>query len=147
MTPSSPTWDDGLLESACVEQHTDTSGYGHQNSKEHTAFPSNESHVDKSHGPVGAQSPSDSRPAVVPVRKSSREIRKHAWIRNYVSNTIVSSVRVTSVVSTLVKPKFHAFLFVVATSHDPASFQEAVQDLKWSHAINLELCALEENNT
>jgi len=46
-----------------------------------------------------------------------------------------------------VKPKFQAFLSVMATTHDPVTFQEVVQDPTWCEAMNLELRALEANGT
>ena len=49
--------------------------------------------------------------------------------------------------STMVKPNFQAFLSALTSTHDPVSFQDAVQDPKWCDAMNLELRALEDNGT
>ena len=59
----------------------------------------------------------------------------------------MSLIRVNSATSTVVKPKFQAFLSAVATSYDPVSFQEPARDTKWREDMNLELHALEENDT
>lgn len=44
-------------------------------------------------------------------------------------------------------PSFQAFNSVLTTQSDPETFKDAISDCKWQSAMNLELRALEENDT
>ena len=44
-------------------------------------------------------------------------------------------------------PRFQAFVASLDGTHDPLTFEEAVTDPEWCHAMNIELQALERNAT
>lgn len=42
---------------------------------------------------------------------------------------------------------FHCFMASLTTRNDPVTFKQAVQDVNWVQAMNVELDALEANDT
>lgn len=53
----------------------------------------------------------------------------------------------TSVASQPILSSFRSFLSLLSSAEDPKSFQQAVKCQLWIDAMNLELTALEENDT
>lgn len=57
------------------------------------------------------------------------------------------SANLVTVTNQSVEPSFGCFLSSLTTQTDPVKFNQAVRDVNWVNAMNLELEALESNDT
>ncbi|KAL8097768.1 hypothetical protein AgCh_030767 [Apium graveolens] len=90
--------------------------------------------------------------ATVPPRRSSRVSHRPVHYSDYVcTNATTHSLPVThwcNMVPYTSLPYVHkAFIAQTSQIIEPVSYQEAIQDPNWIHAMDLELKALEKNNT
>jgi len=89
----------------------------------------------------------------VPVRRSSRNPRKPAWLTDYVSGAAQSPTKnvlyplTHHITYDHLDHNFQAFISVLDKQHDPVSFEQAVKSQVWCNAMNIELQALERNET
>lgn len=83
----------------------------------------------------------------VPRRKSTRATKPPVWLESYVHTLHQPNANVLQVTDQAVLPQFHCFLASLTKAQDPVSFKQAVQQKHWVDAMNVELNALEENNT
>lgn len=80
-------------------------------------------------------------------RKSTRLSRQPNWLKDYVTPTSNVAVSANAVATQSVSPDFNCFLAVIMPQTDPTSFQQAVKAPHWVEAMNMELEALEANQT
>lgn len=81
----------------------------------------------------------------IPVRRSTRDHVQPQWLKNFVTNTATHSI--SNLAFTTIDNTFNCFLSTVSQHQDPISFAVAVKNQEWVDAMNLELEALELNNT
>lgn len=80
-------------------------------------------------------------------RKSTRTVKQPTWMKDFVtakSNHVESA---NAVASQMVSPTFSCFLATIISQTDPNSFNQAVVSSHWVDAMNVELEALERNET
>lgn len=83
-----------------------------------------------------------------PPRKSSRPHKPPTWMESYVTQPFPKpSANCITVTTQPTSPKFFCFLTTLTTRKDPVLFKYTVQDINWVNAMNLELAALEANDT
>lgn len=83
-----------------------------------------------------------------PPRRSSRPHKPPSWMESYITKPFPqSSANLVTVTEQSVTPMFECFLTSLTTHKDPTSFKQVVQDINWVNAMNLELSALEANDT
>lgn len=85
----------------------------------------------------------------VPVRKSTRTPHPPIWMKDYVTQSSKSHCHSQSnyVSYDNVSHKYKAYLSAFSTEVEPRTFEEAVKDTRWIHAMQQEVQALEENGT
>ncbi|GJR63059.1 retrovirus-related pol polyprotein from transposon TNT 1-94 [Tanacetum coccineum] len=98
--------------------------------------------------------PTPSTSSSVPLRKSTRNSTRHAWLHDFVTFKATGSTTSTPhyplFVSSEFKniPQLHiAFLANVFANSEPTSYAQAIKDLGWVRAMEAELTALERNQT
>lgn len=79
------------------------------------------------------------------LRRSTRTHVPLVWLEDYVIPQPPPSI--SNLTITLTHPQFQCFQATLQTNQDPISFKQAVQYDHWIDAMNLELEALEVNNT
>lgn len=105
------------------------------------AQPENEHASDEPSNDNQPQSP-------VQVRRSTRQTKPPVWMNSYVYKPFPSSTALcVTVVDQYVQPNFQCFLSSITCVEDPVSFHQAVKQQKWVDAMNVELEALENNET
>jgi len=85
-------------------------------------------------------------------RRSTRAIKKPAWLSDYVTAAVTSQGKVVSPAANQagyshLDSTHQAFLSALDNQCDPTSFTTAVQSQQWCDAMNVELQALERNGT
>jgi len=109
------------------------------------------SRVALSDEPTEAAIPSPSAPCTsslpAPLRATSRVSKKPGWLQDYVTMTTIRSPISDDLTYEYINPDYRAYLSATAHFVDPVLFTQAVQDEKWGAAMNLELRALENNDT
>ena len=85
-------------------------------------------------------------------RRTARQSTKPQWLSDYVTAALTIQNKVlyptaNQVVATHLTPKYQAFLSAIDRQRDPSSFAEVVQSQIWCDAMNVELQALERNET
>ena len=85
-------------------------------------------------------------------RRTSGHIKKPAWLTDYVTAAVMSQHKLAYPAVNQVSYNHHgsryqAFVSTIDNECDPLSFTEAVQSQKWCDAVNIELQALEKNET
>lgn len=96
-------------------------------------------------------------PPVLPPRRSTRSHSQPAWMNDYFTASVTNSGSVNSphctfsyasnVTNTNIKPTFQKYLDTLTNTCDPTTFSEVVKHEKWCNAMNMELQALEDNET
>lgn len=83
-----------------------------------------------------------------PPRRSSRVHKPPTWMESYVTKPYPApSANLVTVSNQQVDCSFDCFLASLTATSDPVSFKQAVQDVNWVNAMNVELDALEANDT
>lgn len=83
-----------------------------------------------------------------PPRRSTRIHKPPSWMESYVTQPPPNpSANVVTVTTQHVEPIFECFISSLIAQTDPVTFKQAVKDENWVNAMNVELDALECNNT
>lgn len=74
------------------------------------------------------------------LRKSTRMSKRPEWMNDYVTSA-------NAVTNQGVQSQFHCFLSTLEKTEDPITYKDAIKKQCWIDAMNVELQALESNNT
>lgn len=91
----------------------------------------------------------DNEDEPVVIRRSERQRKPPVWAKDFVCNTEITSPHtVDKVVSYAKYSKEHqVYAASMSDLKEPATFKQAAKDAKWMEAMQLEINALEANNT
>lgn len=82
------------------------------------------------------------------LRRTTRVSKPPSWMQSYITKPFPTpSTNVVSVTTHQVAAEFSCFLSTLTTRPDPTCFKQAVQNPDWVRAMNIELEALESNQT
>lgn len=95
--------------------------------------------------------PGPSSPTEVQIRKSQRFSKKPLWLIDYINPAIPGSKQQHYMSNYLsydaLSATYQAYLSVFSFVVEPQSFLESSKDIIWVEAMQLEIQALQENNT
>ena len=84
------------------------------------------------------------------IRKSARSVKPPIWHKDYIttSGTNRCLYSITSVLDySGLSNKYQSFISKFSVEKEPATYEEAIQDVRWVDAMQSEIKALEDNQT